>query len=123
MMAQKALLFDDREYFERILDKESPKDAKDLGRQICNFDAQLWDSRKYEIVTQGNLLKFSQNETLKQFLLQTKNKILAEASPADPVWGIGLTEDNPLAHIPAQWPGQNLLGFALMEVRDILLQL
>ncbi|QXU44235.1 NADAR family protein [Pedobacter sp. D749] len=118
MMAKKALLFHDQEIFEKILLKESPKDVKDLGRQIRNFDVAKWDAHKYEIVKQGNLLKFSQNEDLKSFLLQTKGKVLAEASPVDPIWGIGLAEDHVDAKIPKNWKGLNLLGFALMEVRD-----
>lgn len=118
MMAQKALLFNDAETFERIISKDSPKDVKDLGRQIQNFDAEVWDRHKYQIVKQGNFLKFSQNESLKHFLIQTKNKILVEASPVDTIWGIGLTEDSPKAMSPNDWRGENLLGFALMDVRD-----
>ncbi|WP_223833568.1 NADAR family protein [Pedobacter riviphilus] len=118
MMAKKALLFNDHQVFEKILTKKSPKDVKDLGRQIRNFDAAKWNAHKYEIVKQGNLLKFSQNEDLKSFLLQTKNKVLAEASPVDAIWGIGLAEDHIDAINPKNWKGLNLLGFALMEVRD-----
>lgn len=120
MMAGKAKLFNDTEVFDRIIKKESPKDVKDLGRQIKNFDAEVWNTSKFNIVKQGNFLKFSQNEKLKQFLKQTKNKILVEASPVDPIWGIGMTEDNPNASTPSLWKGENLLGFALMEVRDEL---
>ena len=120
MMAQKALLFNDLEIFERIIQKDSPKDVKDLGRQIRNFDPEIWDNNKFQLVKQGNLLKFSQNEQLKQFLLQTKKKVLVEASPVDKIWGIGLTEEDPNARNPTAWKGENLLGFALMEVRDEL---
>jgi ribA/ribD-fused uncharacterized protein len=120
MMAHKALLFNDLEVFDRIIQKESPKDVKDLGRQIRNFDPEKWDNNKYQIVKQGNLLKFSQNEQLKQFLIQTKNKVLVEASPVDKIWGIGLTEDDTNAQNPKEWKGENLLGFALMEIRDEL---
>ena len=120
MMAQKALLFNDHEIFERILQKESPKDVKDLGRQIRNFNLEIWDQHKFQLVKQGNVLKFSQNEQLKHFLKQTKNKVLVEASPVDKIWGIGLTEDDANAHNPIAWKGENLLGFALMEVRDQL---
>lgn len=120
MMAKKATLFGDQTIYEKIIQKESPKDVKDLGRQISNFDAAIWDCEKYKIVKQGNLLKFSQNENLKKFLLTTKDKILAEASPVDTIWGIGMAEDNINATHPQEWRGQNLLGFALMEVRDDL---
>ncbi|MES2513135.1 MAG: NADAR family protein [Bacteroidota bacterium] len=121
MMAGKAKLFNDMDVFEKILSKHSPKDVKDLGRQIKNFDAVIWDEQKYNIVKRGNYLKFSQNKDLKHFLIQTKNKILVEASPVDAIWGIGLTEDSPNAKNPKEWKGENLLGFALMEVRDELI--
>lgn len=120
MMAKKALLFNDREVMNRILDKESPKDVKDLGKQVKDFNSVIWDENKYEIVRQGNLLKFSQNKLLKEFMVKTGSKVLVEASPVDTVWGIGLAEDNSKAKVPTEWIGSNLLGFALMEVRDEL---
>lgn len=122
MMAGKARVFGDQENLERIISKVSPKDVKDLGRQVRNFDAKVWDEAKYNIVKQGNFLKFSQNEQLKHFLLQTGNKVLVEASPRDVIWGIGLGAENPKSQHPDTWRGRNLLGFALMEVRDQLKQ-
>ncbi len=47
-------------------------------------------------------------------------KILVEASPLDNIWGIGLAEDDARAIDPAQWLGENHLGFALMKVREML---
>lgn len=120
MMGQKALLFEDKEIFEQILNTASPALAKKLGRQVKNFDDSIWIEHRYRIVKDGNLLKFSQNIELKEFLIQTNSKILVEASPLDRIWGIGMTGDKPSASIPAEWRGLNLLGFALMEVRDIL---
>ncbi|GAA5091742.1 NADAR domain-containing protein [Chryseobacterium ginsengisoli] len=120
MMAGKAKLFNDQEVLEQILQAKTPNQAKSLGRKVKNFDPKIWDEYKYEIVRQGNLLKFSQNEKFKEFLLSTNDKILVEASPYDKIWGIGMLESNPKAENPAQWNGENLLGFALMEVRDEL---
>lgn len=120
MMAGKAKLFDDQEVFKEILTAETPNQAKSLGRKVKNFDPKIWDEHKYEIVKQGNLLKFSQNEKFKEFLLSTNDKILVEASPYDTIWGIGMLETDPRAENPQQWNGENLLGFALMEVRDEL---
>ncbi|MEY2863728.1 MAG: hypothetical protein RLY58_1435, partial [Pseudomonadota bacterium] len=48
------------------------------------------------------------------------NQVLVEASPVDQIWGIGLAADDPRAANPAQWRGLNLLGFALMHVREQL---
>ena len=68
----------------------------------------------------GNWCKFSQNPGLREFLLSTGDSILVEASPYDSIWGIRLSADSPEAQDPMKWRGQNLLGFALMEVRDEL---
>lgn len=118
MMAQKALLFEDREIFEKIQQASSPSEYKSLGRKIKNFDALIWDSRKTDIVIQANVAKFSQNKPLGQFLIHTQNQILAEASPMDTIWGIGRAEQAMDIKNPHTWQGENLLGFCLMEVRD-----
>lgn len=65
--------------------------------------------------------KFSQNENLKQQLIDTGSRIIAEASPYDKIWGIGLSEDNPMALDSTKWIGQNLLGEVLMTVRRNLI--
>jgi ribA/ribD-fused uncharacterized protein len=120
MMAGKARLFGDLEIEKQIIATKSPKDVKALGRKIKGFDNDLWNQHKYEIVKQGNLLKFSQNNNLKDFLISTDTKVIVEASPVDPVWGIGLSEKDLEAQSPELWKGENLLGFALMEVRDVV---
>jgi len=120
MMAQKALLFNDREIFEKIIRCIKPSEAKDLGRAIKNFNEELWLNERYQIVVNGNIHKFNQNRELGEFLLSTKNRILVEASPVDKIWGIGLAQDSKDIDNLYNWRGQNLLGFALMEARDFL---
>ena len=120
MMAQKAWLFKDISTFGKILNASDPKEIKQLGREVKNFDANKWNEHKFEIVKKGNLSKFSCNPELRDFLLSTGEKILVEASPYDQIWGIGLKETVPGIENPVNWKGQNLLGFALMEVRDEL---
>ncbi|MCI8372140.1 MAG: NADAR family protein [Lachnospiraceae bacterium] len=120
MMEQKAELFQDEEIRQQILESSSPKQIKALGRKVQGFDQNVWDRAKYSIVLNGNWCKFSQNPNLRDFLLSTGDCILAEASPYDAIWGIRLSSDAPEAKNPWKWRGQNLLGFALMEVRDEL---
>lgn len=120
MMAQKALLFGNEEIYQQILAAKSPAEAKALGRQVRNFDEAVWNAQRSTIVVRGNLEKFRQHADLREFLLHTKDRILVEASPVDSIWGIGLAADNARAENPRQWNGLNLLGFALMEVRDLL---
>ena len=118
MMAEKARLFKDVNILPEILNAKTPAIVKSLGRKIKNFNEDLWDNYKYGCVKRGNLYKFSQNIELKNYLLSTGNRILVEASPWDSIWGIGLSKEDPAALIPEKWPGDNLLGFALMEARD-----
>ncbi|MGK7953339.1 MAG: NADAR family protein [Xenococcaceae cyanobacterium] len=119
MMAEKARLFKDDDVLAKILTASHPGEAKKLGRQVKGFSQETWLKYRIPIVVRGNLAKFSQNEALKEFLLNTKERILVEASPRDRIWGIGLEQNNPDAENPYQWRGLNLLGFALMEVRNI----
>ena len=120
MMAAKAELFNDREVLGKILSEEEPGAIKDLGRKVRGFDPKIWDSYKYTIVFRGNLLKFGQNIELREYLISTGDSVLAEASPYDGIWGIKLSESDERAKNPYRWCGENLLGFALMEVRDSL---
>lgn len=120
MMAGKAKLFNDQEHWEQIIACETAAEAKKLGRQVRNFEGATWEAHRCAIVTQGNQLKFGQHEALKTFLLNTKDRVIVEASPRDRIWGIGLGKNSENAQHPATWRGKNLLGFCLMEVRDLL---
>lgn len=118
MMTQKACLFEDEEIAKEIMNTSDPKLMKALGRRVRNFDSEVWDKVKYSIVLNGNYYKFTQNKAMMNFLLSTGDKILVEASPLDTIWGIGLGKDNEKAQNISTWRGKNLLGFALMEVRE-----
>jgi ribA/ribD-fused uncharacterized protein len=120
MMAEKARMFGDAEMLERILGSTEPADAKKLGRAVRDFDQDTWVAGRYDIVVRAGTAKFGQHPQLREFLLATGSKVLVEAAPRDVVWGIGLGAENPRAQDPAQWRGQNLLGFALMDARDLL---
>lgn len=70
---------------------------------------------------EGNVHKFTLSEDaerLREMLLATGNRELVEASPRDRIWGIGFGEKNAGAN-RHRW-GKNLLGKALMDVRDKL---
>ena len=120
MMAEKARLFKDDETLAQIIDSTDPREAKELGRKVRNFDSTRWTKEARRIVTEGNMAKFEQNDELKAFLISTGDAVLVEASPHDNIWGIGLQEDDERAKHPQTWLGKNLLGFALMDVREAL---
>ena len=120
MMVGKADLFGDKVIRDQILKCSDQKQIKALVHKVRGFDQKVWDKFNYSIVLGGNWCKFSQNRDLREFLLSTGDSVLVEACPYDPIWGIRLSANAPEAQDPMKWRGQNLLGFALMEVRDEL---
>lgn len=118
MMAKKALLFGDDEVFYAIMRTQNPSEQKALGRSVRNFDVGKWNEVAQDIVYTGNLLKFSQNEDLKKYMLDTGDKFLVEASPTDTIWGIGLGLNDPNLSRVSKWRGSNWLGIALVRVRE-----
>jgi ribA/ribD-fused uncharacterized protein len=122
MMAEKARTFKDDEILNMIMKSTSPRDIKAFGRKVKNYNDEIWTKKRYMTVLDGNYAKFSQNEDLKKFLMATENKVIVEASPYDKIWGIGMSVNNEEINNPLKWRGKNLLGFALMEVRDELIK-
>jgi ribA/ribD-fused uncharacterized protein len=120
MMAEKARLFGDDDALKRVFAASHPGEAKRIGREVRGFEEPVWREARYRIVVDGNVLTFAAHPELRDFLLTTGERVLAEASPVDPVWGIGLAADDPRATDPSLWRGSNLLGFALMDVRERL---
>ncbi|KAE9647865.1 NADAR family protein [Pseudomonas sp. PB103] len=118
MMAEKAALFGDEDIRAQVLQAPTPNAAKALGRKVRGFNEQAWLEQRYAIVVRANRAKFAQNPELNAFLKDTGSRIIVEASPVDSIWGIGLTKDDEQANDPNRWKGLNLLGFALMQVRD-----
>lgn len=117
-MYQKAMLFNDFEIAEQILNETDVRKIKALGRKVKNFNNELWDIHKENFMYNACYAKFSQNAELKDFLLGTCNREIVEASPVDNIWGIGFSSDKAMENID-KW-GQNLLGKCLMKVRTIL---
>ncbi|EFC82646.1 NADAR family protein [Parafrankia sp. EUN1f] len=120
MMERKARLFGDDETAEEILAAPDPGRAKALGRRVRGYDDARWERHRHGVVVAGNTAKFGQHDDLRGYLLSTGSDILVEASPLDAIWGIGLAASDERAGRPARWPGLNLLGFALMDVRAAL---
>jgi len=120
MMAEKARLFGDDTTLSKIIAADSPGAAKALGRSVQRFDGAQWDAHRFDIVVRGNVAKFSQHDAMRSFLVGTGERVLVEASPRDRIWGIGLGAANERAQDPRTWRGENLLGFALMAVREQL---
>ena len=118
MMYEKALLFQDQETAEKILQTDNVAEIKALGRAVRYFDDKIWIKAREEIVYRGVLEKFRQNPELAEKLEQTDEDIIAECAVKDRIWGIGLSMKDENRLSIDKWRGQNLLGKILMQVRE-----
>ncbi len=125
-MWYKADFFKDLLARDKIAAEPDAKKSKELGRQVRGYNERGWESVRLGYMTWVNYCKFTeisfQGMEIKKHLLHSGNKILVEASPYDKIWGVGLREDDPLILDEKTWNGQNLLGVALMKVRDMINQ-
>ncbi len=117
LMYAKAMFFRDKTTAAKILAAPKPRLQKALGRDVKNFDSKRWDGRKLYEAEKVNHAKFHQNPDLRAALFKTGTAWIAEASPNDAIWGIGLDEETAQQTPSDDWPGRNLLRFALMQVR------
>ncbi len=122
MMAEKARLFEDDETLKKIMKADHPREQKDLGREVKNFNKDKWNKVAREVVFVGNMAKFTQNKDMQEILLATEGTTIVEASPGDCIWGIGLDMKDPRCNDRTQWRGTNWLGEVLTNVRDELLK-
>ena len=116
IMWRKAVLFDDSSSAERALLAVSPAEAKMIGRHVQGFDPDIWLKHRDAIAECALRLKFGAHPDMLKVLLDTGDAVIAEASPVDRVWGIGIDADSARAGEP--WRGENVLGKALMKVRE-----
>jgi ribA/ribD-fused uncharacterized protein len=111
--AHKAVEHDD---FMRIYKAETPGEAAEIGRSIkCRED---WQDVKYDFMMEAIRHKFAQNPKYMVRLLETGDKPIVEWTEgtvlADSEWGNAKDKDGN--------PGKNLLGKALMQLREELKQ-
>lgn len=120
MMYHKAIGFHDESIAKKILATDNVAEIKALGRSVSNYDENYWNGIRQLVVYEGLFAKFSQNEALKEQLKATGDAVLAECAVKDRIWGIGLSMKDPDRFERDCWNGQNLLGYALMMVRERL---
>ena len=120
MMYRKAVCFHDNGIAAQILGTEDVARIKELGRLVSGYDEHRWNGMRQLIVYEGLIEKFSQNAGLGAQLKATGTALLAECAVKDRIWGIGLSMSDPDRLDPAKWQGHNLLGYALMLVRERL---
>ncbi|TGZ76537.1 DUF1768-domain-containing protein, partial [Ascodesmis nigricans] len=120
MMHRKSLLFSPPSSTipAQILATDDPRELKRLGRMVEGFDKEVWEREREGVVEEGNWWKFKADKELGRRLLETGGMELVEAAARDRVWGVGFgVERAPFER--KRW-GMNLLGKALMRVRERL---
>lgn len=123
MMYSKAMVFNDPKMAEMIMKIKEPKKQKELGRLVKGYNDEVWRARSPSIMKAGLLCKFLQHRDLADLLISTLGTRLVEASPHDTIWGVGLSETDPLILDEANWKGLNELGKVLDAVRSRVFEL
>ena len=120
IMHQKCLLFGDFASAKEVLSTDDVARQQDIGRKASGYNGNIWNGIRQTVAIRGLFAKFSQNEELKKRLLETGDAWLVECARSDKVWACGrkLSDDRRLN--TDSWNGMNILGFALMEVREQL---
>ena len=117
IMYQKCMIFGDEESANRILSTEDTKEQQNIGRDAKGYVSKIWAGVRQMVALRALMGKFEQNEDLKQKLLDTGDAFLVECARTDKIWACGIRLDDDKRFDAANWDGENILGFALMEVR------
>lgn len=114
---QKALLFDDKEAATLVMTLKSPRQMKQLGNNLKNYDHALWQRKSAQIIAKCNEVKFDTHNDAQKFLLSTGDKIIGEATKGRE-WGTGISLDEDECLDNWKWTGENRMGGILMKIRD-----
>lgn len=121
LYAEIAKAFNDQENLAKIMLADTP-DAVDYSLEDVPGDSEVnepkWNDLTKKLIYDFNILKFNQYPELAGRLLETKNATLGAYIPDDTLIGIGISLDNIQSKNPINWTGQNLLGKALMNIRE-----
>ncbi len=120
IMYHKCMLFGDAASAQKVLNTDDPAVQQKIGRSASGFQADVWAGMRQALAVRGLMAKFKQNEALKKQLLDTGDAYLVECAGSDHVWACGRKTDDPARKDTGSWNGRNLLGFALMQVREML---
>nr|CAD2198869.1 unnamed protein product [Meloidogyne enterolobii] len=120
-MFYKAILFNDFESAQSILSTKNAALIKRIGSRIRNFDHYKWRRVSILIMAIANWFKYRQNPDLRKLLFQTGQSLLVEATSRDLYWGCGVDISSPRIVEKNRWPGKNVLGIILTDIRTRLL--
>jgi ribA/ribD-fused uncharacterized protein len=120
IMYRKCMLFGDEHAAKAVLSTDDPEKQQAIGRDASGYMETVWKGARQMAAFRALMAKFSQNENLKQKLLNTGDAYLVECAGSDKVWACGIRLGDDRRFDAANWDGSNILGFTLMEVRNRL---
>lgn len=118
IMYSKCKLFGDEDSASAVMATDDVEKQQTIGRKATGYIGSVWAGARQMVAFRGLMAKFSQNEDLKKQLLDTEDAYLVECARSDKVWACGISLYDDKRFDASNWDGQNILGFALMEVRN-----
>lgn len=120
MAYRKAQMLGLRKRSRQLLETKNPGNISDINSELSMQQCSFWEGQQQIMAYQGLMSKFTQNSGIAIELLNTGSSLIAACLPDDPVWGIGLDIHNAGVSNVENWQGKNLLGFSLMQVRNMV---
>lgn len=120
IMYRKCMIFGDELSAKAVLRSEDPAAQQDIGRKASGYIGSVWAGMRQTVAFRALMGKFAQNAELKQKLLDTGDAYLVECAGSDRIWACGIRLNDNKRFDAENWKGDNILGFTLMEVRNVL---
>lgn len=120
IMYRKCMAFNDEKSAAAVMATNDTAEQQEIGHNVSGYIANVWAGMRQMVVFRALLAKFSQNEELKKKLLNTGDAYLVECAHSDQIWACGIRLDSEQRLDAKNWKGTNILGFALMEVREMM---
>lgn len=117
---ERAKLSEQDHLIQKAWHAKDPVESKSILNLLRDDHVQEWQNLRADITIKGLRAKFSQNQHLLNFLKNTGQRRIGEASK-NPVWGVGMTlEDDHILDTTKWIESGNLLGNLLMQLRTEL---
>ncbi len=109
--------WDKRATNESLVSTTDPYECKRLGHKIEGFNQEKWDEQAPKVCNRALREKVDQSSFVKEFLISTGDKILAEAAP-NSKWACGLKlKDKNILDI-SKWERVGHGGMVYMQIRS-----
>lgn len=120
IMYRKCVFFGDMTAAKAVMKTDNPAQQQAIAKNAIGYNDVMWNGTRQLAAYRGLMAKFEQNVYLAAELLSTGDAVLVECARTDHLWACGVSLYDDARHDIDTWAGKNILGFALMEVRDTL---